>query len=277
MKRKPNVVNDFYNNKKEKTVDERKESKIIGLRSFNNYVKAKLLNQVMFKDCTILDLCCGRGGDLKKFNGKRVVCVDRAEKSVDDLKFRFLEMRNPSFTLNALVKNCHEPFIDDLKEEEFDVVSCQFALHYATGENLKVLLYNATKKLKVGGHFVFTIPDYLAIAARLDKGTSLKNDIFSLEFKETDVERLRQELKEGGSPEYVFTLTDAVESCPEYIVNVEKISIPGLKLISQRNFDEWYDLSTNDSLFYQMKCRALSHDELEVIGLYKTVVFKKIF
>ena len=50
----------------------RNASRVLFLRSFNNWVKATMINKYTFKlagnseNLSILDLCCGRGGDLEK-------------------------------------------------------------------------------------------------------------------------------------------------------------------------------------------------------------------
>ena len=48
----------------------RKASRIIFLRSFNNWVKASMINKYcrkLGKGASVLELCCGKGGDLDKY------------------------------------------------------------------------------------------------------------------------------------------------------------------------------------------------------------------
>ena len=47
------------------------------------------------------------------------------------------------------------------KELEFDLVSCQFALHYSfeTENKAENLLFNVSNKLRPGGYFIGTIPN----------------------------------------------------------------------------------------------------------------------
>lgn len=44
---------------------------------------------------------------------------------------------------------------------KFDIVSCQFALHYAfrTEAALRQMLYNVSAGLRSGGYFIGTLPD----------------------------------------------------------------------------------------------------------------------
>src|SRR5690348_1752977 len=58
-----------YNSIIQKSVSQRNLSRIIGLKSFNNWVKSVLINEYCISNnkATVLDICCGKGGDLKKY------------------------------------------------------------------------------------------------------------------------------------------------------------------------------------------------------------------
>jgi mRNA (guanine-N7-)-methyltransferase len=60
------IVATHYNNIKEKGIESRKNSQIIGLKNFNNWVKSVLIQKYLIKRGKVLDLCCGKGGDLLK-------------------------------------------------------------------------------------------------------------------------------------------------------------------------------------------------------------------
>lgn len=65
-----------YNAREETGVDERKNSRIFYMRNFNNWIKSQLINEYLEKirgsithgsPLRVLDMCCGKGGDLLKW------------------------------------------------------------------------------------------------------------------------------------------------------------------------------------------------------------------
>lgn len=81
------------------------ESKIKGLRKYNNWVKSVIINRFSQPDnpvpeapLRVLDLGCGKGGDLQKWRStphpvELYVGVDPAEVSIDQARDRYSEMR----------------------------------------------------------------------------------------------------------------------------------------------------------------------------------------
>lgn len=57
-----------YDNRAYGTKNERKFSKIIQLRTFQNYIKATLVNKYTKNGNVVLDLACGKGGDILKWS-----------------------------------------------------------------------------------------------------------------------------------------------------------------------------------------------------------------
>lgn len=93
---------------------QRSRSAIIHLRDFNNWTKSVLIREfVSQRNLKVLDLACGKGGDLFKWDkasvshvtgiGTRVnvncllMCLDIAQVSVDHAKERYQSMRGVSF------------------------------------------------------------------------------------------------------------------------------------------------------------------------------------
>lgn len=61
----------------------------------------------------VLDMCCGKGGDLLKWERAKIshlICADIAEISVDQCEKRFREHRN-SYTAEFLACDCTKVII----------------------------------------------------------------------------------------------------------------------------------------------------------------------
>jgi len=99
------VVARHYNEIEEKGLEAREDSKTVILRKYNNWAKSMNFNDAMenlkragytFNSLIGLDLCCGKGGDLRKWEKSRmmkhVVFVDIAEVSLENCKERYEEI-----------------------------------------------------------------------------------------------------------------------------------------------------------------------------------------
>ncbi|CAB4036546.1 mRNA cap guanine-N7 methyltransferase [Paramuricea clavata] len=180
------TVAKHYNEHKDNTREERKQSPIFYLRNFNNWVKSVLINEFMEKykrktyhNLSVLDLACGKGGDLLKWQKARIsnlVCADIAEVSMKQCEQRYKDLRysrnhrryNQSqkiYDAQFITADCTKDDITDKfngrnKDVKFDMTSCQFALHYAfeSAEQAEKMLQNACERLKPGGYFIGTMP-----------------------------------------------------------------------------------------------------------------------
>jgi len=256
-----NVVASHYNSLEEKGVVERRDSRIIHMRNFNNWVKSMLLNEYLDKikasagrdNIKVMDLGCGKGGDLQKWQRggvKYVACVDIAATSIEQCQSRYREMRgrnrdtfNAEFhAVDCTKQRCRDFYKD--KDITFDLVSCQFALHYCF-ESLpqaECMLRNAAENLKLGGFFIGTTPDAFDIMSRLRQCNSNKfgNDIFSITFPE---ESLNETPPIFGA-RYDFHLEGVVD-CPEFLVHlptlVKLAEKYGLMLIGKQRFGNYFE------------------------------------
>lgn len=91
-----------YNKRREVGRDARELSPIIPLKRFNNWIKSALIAmyaQVGWQEgqgARILELGCGKGGDLRKWDRQRpsiLVMIDIAEVSVEQARQRYVEGR----------------------------------------------------------------------------------------------------------------------------------------------------------------------------------------
>ncbi|RCN50558.1 methyltransferase domain protein [Ancylostoma caninum] len=174
------TVAQHYNAVRQEGVAGRAESRIFYLRNLNNWMKSELINEAlhMLRDEAVnkmfrprvLDLACGKGGDLRKWkiaNVDSIVMADVADVSLSQAKERYDEMaqreRYGLFRAEFVHADCCKVNLKSLikSHPEFDLVSCQFALHYSfiDEQSARTFLRNATETLRPGGFLIGTLPD----------------------------------------------------------------------------------------------------------------------
>ncbi|KAK8965708.1 mRNA cap guanine-N7 methyltransferase 1 [Platanthera guangdongensis] len=90
--RKARKVADHYSARSNQTLEEREASPIIHLKKLNNWIKSVLIQRYAHKGDAVLDLACGKGGDLIKWDKAQIgyyVGVDIAEGSIRDCRTRY--------------------------------------------------------------------------------------------------------------------------------------------------------------------------------------------
>lgn len=298
---------------------ERQESAIAGLRSYHNFIKAALITMYMPSDTTtcpdslakptfeigkpilpnqsvlsippkpkvlsVLDLCCGRGGDLQKWlhaHVSNLVMIDISGNSIQQAQTRYNALRAPHKPhVTFHVADCFQPSVVQplLQGQEFDVVSCQFSAHYAFGdeETARGLFLNASSHLRVGGHVIMTVPDGTILAQRFFS-RNLSNTLHSVSLKRTAAARALMSEPGFGMP-YTFTLLEAVEGVPEYIVtrsNIEHVAKQcGLSLVRWDTFESFGSDDTFGTLRKFMLKQDMTPEEKFVSDLYRVAVFVK--
>ncbi|KAK7422263.1 mRNA cap guanine-N7 methyltransferase [Neonectria magnoliae] len=210
------VVRQHYNNVPERGRDWRtRDSKIKGLRVFNNWIKSCIIQRYSpdedyevnsresgrpgGKDLLVLDIGCGKGGDLNKWQQapqpiQLYVGLDPADVSIDQARERYRTLGSrggrggrggarggynrrpppPPFDARFAVKDCYGESIEDIEivrqvgwdpspmnRRGFDVVSMMFSMHYAfeNEKNARTMLRNVAGALKKGGRFIGCIPN----------------------------------------------------------------------------------------------------------------------
>ncbi|CAI5438517.1 unnamed protein product [Caenorhabditis angaria] len=226
-------VAQHYNNVKQTGIDDRKESRIFHMRNMNNWIKSQLINEAVqilnssgIYRPRVLDIACGKGGDLRKWDiakVKNVVMADVADVSIDQAKDRYEKMkdyRHNLFDAQFIVSDCTKSDLSELIEDKtpFDLTSCQFALHYSfvDEQSARQFLKNAVGSLKPGGVFVGTLPDADRIvwAVRNSENGEFANEVCKIRYENVD------ELAEGKTPlfgaKFHFSL-DSQVNCPEFL------------------------------------------------------------
>jgi SAM-dependent methyltransferase len=278
------------------------------MMNFHNiFVKGKLYAYPNVKNASLLELACGRAGDLKNWCANRygfVVGIDNSKDNIFDPKegsyARTIQTLlrkeqdvksgklNPKFAYvppvvyavgdcakpirdgtAALVKDdamsvdvlqflFHKKFpsrhplsqwIPKLRgrgETGFDVVSCQFALHYffESRDTLDGFFQNVVENLKTGGYFIATFMDGGRVNAKLKQKTKIEGIV-----KDTVLWAILKNYEEDaftatrpfGNRIRVY-LENINQLIPEYLIHfeflVEYAGARGLRLVDSKTFDE---------------------------------------
>jgi mRNA (guanine-N7-)-methyltransferase len=198
------VVKQHYNMVPERGREWRvTDSKIKGLRSFNNWVKSSIIHKFIGDEykLKVLDMGCGKGGDLMKWQSSRkielYVGADPADVSINQARERYEVMRKrarrnqPLFHAEFYAKDCFGEWLGDIdiiKEVGidptvgpgnaisqrwggggFDMVTMMFCMHYAFESEAKArgMLRNVAGALKKGGRFIGCIPNSDVLSAKV--------------------------------------------------------------------------------------------------------------
>lgn len=264
------VVTSFYHGKYKQQRQERDVCLLIQARRFNNFIKSATIGRALHHatpdqpEKRVLDLCGGTGGDVFKFfractkpNWIALVCmVDIAPNSVMEAQRRL----NQSTADHGQEKKNRPVFffqgdafsLDRMdgvlpRSEyagQFNVVNCQFALHYAFSsvEKVREALTVVSTYLAKGGIYIVTVPNaefiQRQLAAHREQSTRsdlrvVKTPYYQLEFDDP-----------ARPDRYLFTMGDRVHQVPEYLVPRQLLETEarraGLDLLEWTPFQEYY-------------------------------------
>ncbi|GAB7362605.1 hypothetical protein MBLNU230_g2919t1 [Neophaeotheca triangularis] len=204
------LVVQHYNSVPERGRDWRStQSRIKGLRSLNNWIKSTLIQKFSLSEqqgnkFTVLDMACGKGGDLGKWDKaprrpNLYVGCDIADQSIEQARARDednrrrrrgpAQMESHFYVRDTFNTSLGElPIVRQVGFDDsagpgngaiqgrmmpggFDVVSMMFALHYSfeNEESAKGMLKNVAACLKKGGRFIGCMPNADLISAQVKK------------------------------------------------------------------------------------------------------------
>ena len=299
----------------------RKASRIIFLRSFNNWVKASLINKychLLGQNLSVLELCCGKGGDLDKYFINKIklfVGADISGELLENAKSRLEKIKNEKYSHNFETKcifikedlsSPQNKFLEKFdKKYYFDLVSCQFALHYhfENEQRLNAFLVNVSSKLCEGGYFIGTIIEDNVIVKRLrnrkkisnnkylNEKLTFGNDFYSVKFSQKKFDK-----KNGPyGIKYGFYLEDSIDNrdeegnikyVEEYLIVfkefIEVCKKYGLYLVEKKNFTNFYRDYIKEEIYKKLSAKMLKDvntinmtQQWEIIQLYMVFVFRK--
>ncbi|PWA34076.1 mRNA capping enzyme family protein [Artemisia annua] len=297
-------IADHYSARKNRTLEEREASPIIHLKKLNNWIKSVLIQLYAKRGDAVLDLACGKGGDLIKWDKANIgyyVGIDEAEGSIEDCRTRYNGVpshryrKRFAFPARLYCGSCFDVRLDQALADDapFDICSCQFAMHYAwsTEARARTALANVSSLLRPGGIFIGTMPDADVIVKRLKSadGLAFANSVYRIQF---DNEFPEEKFK-SSSPfgiQYTFHLEDAID-CPEWIVPFQAFKSLAeeydLELVFVKNSHDFVQEYMKNPKYIELMRRhgamgdgnrdqsTLSLDEWEVAYLYLSYVFRK--
>ncbi|CAI5460914.1 unnamed protein product [Closterium sp. Yama58-4] len=309
------VVADHYSRRDNQQRHEREASPIIHLKKLNNWIKSVLirLHTHPARGARVLDLACGKGGDLTKWARVNVgfyLGVDVAEGSVHNAMARYNGDSHRSFAGGGGARDegdgdrrqmrfpaklaCADCFGVPLDREllpwaPFDICSTQFALHYSfeTEQRARCGLRNIAALLRPGGKFIGTIPDANVLVHKLRASPNLRfgNSVYSIEFAAEFADKKFPCSRPYGI-RYEFRLEDAVD-CPEWLVPfafLQRLAAEyGLQVLYHANFHQFIKthvaVEPHASLLRRIVGERwreeMTADEWDAAYLYCVFVFRK--
>ena len=325
------------------------------LRMHNNWIKSILIETASSfvkaerskpQPLAVLDLCCGRGGDLPKWRHHQprfLMMVDSCIEAVGEAAARYSIMSGmstkvakghegyPGVKAMFLVHDCFSSSLSALIDEQkkhlgsggkdlgapicggFDIVSCQFSMHYAfcSEEKVRGFLSNVSNALVRGGIFVGTTVHDAVLLRRRDaaRNAAVPNEALrtgqkpsTIEFGNSvyratfrDVEATTSHGVVGEA--YKIRVEESVDDAEEYVVPWKQFvhlceKEYHLTLVESGNFTDIAERYENSEVGQRLRMIiagtkrerdgsgevdriSLSDDEAEAAGLFRGFLFQK--
>lgn len=303
-------VSKHYDRQAKEQRSQRLKSRIIQLRRSNNQVKRRLidenLSQIAAKindeqrdDLYVLDVGCGKGGDLAKYgewcNQNQTTVhlfgIDLSNDCIAEAHLRYAQNKNRWPLLHATFAVADFCAADrggwpDEWPIAYDLISMQFTVHYAFAavSMLRRLLDNVARA-SAWPHctVIGSTVDYGTVVRRLSNSCTVDdnaqaltvgNDVYEMCMPQADVAKLCA--RASGSPYvgifgvgYDMYLHDCVDHCREYLVDrdalCDLLQHIGFQCVLWQRFDE----------FNPDHMRTLSTAEAEVYASYVAFTFRR--
>jgi mRNA (guanine-N7-)-methyltransferase len=249
---------------------QRQQSYFYNMRRFHNGIKRDLYNKYT-NSKSVLEISSGKSGDLSKlFDNKvtRVVGYDIDANSIAEANRRLREYPIDFQKLVSLhVLDLSTNAIPG--DQEFDVVSCQFALHYffKSEDTFLTILSSIENNLKVGGIFMGTFFDGESLINRLQ--FPFNDPHFKLTRKATTETLFGNTINVSLKDDINISSAEIYNPEDEFIVDFEKFTkvmeLLGFELVESKMFKD----------LYENKLR-LNQTEKDVSFLNRYFVFRRI-
>jgi len=150
------------------------EVKFYNMRKFHNNIKKELIKKYASNSEKVIDLCCGKGGDMHKWiksNIKYVIGYDINEDYLKEANIRYSKINKQKTYIKIIYRKIDlGKQIINIEDKKADVITCNFALHYFF-ENRKTFdtfIKSITNNLKINGYFIGTIFDGISVLSKLN-------------------------------------------------------------------------------------------------------------
>lgn len=281
-------VRKHYNNQDYKGTQERVQTANYAIRKINNRIKTSLINEYLEKYSDVLDLACGKGGDVRKYCNKYVNFL----YGLDCSNISLLEVRNrinatkPDFPSRYKLQDCFGEAFD--LERQFDFISCQFSFQYAffKKEMVDQAIENIVSHLKPNGIFIMTVTSKDVVIDRLKSGKH-KNSLHCIKASPNLQYRMKnnvlydpEKIFENG---YSFQLSDSITDCEEWLVDDKYVSDSFYNKNCTKLLDTSFKtycldekaLRKSNFLNLYDEYNRLKPEERDVVDIYKIFVFEK--
>lgn len=259
----------------------------------------------------VLELGCGRGGDLGKWRSSfdtKIVAIDASSISLKEAHkrwgnkdtgvFQVGDMSDSSTIVRSAAAKLGQP-----ETSWADFCACQFALHYACGSESRLdsCLAAVSEALKDGGVFFATVVEWRRLRELLGTKARSIDDLCKVDASKDTVDSLKRlgddESTTALGLKYTFSLGDAVEDCDEFVVHTPTLAAiaknkHNLDLIAAIPFPALLadELRLNPDSFLALAADIgvtpnppgkrndhppLSQSQFQVSGLYQAIAFVK--
>ena len=255
-------------------------NKIGNIKKFHGSIKWMLYKKYLskFKDPYVLEIGGGRGGDLNKLKVhgvKYALITDVNSGGINEAKLRYSEMNKKNFDVDFLVGNSTKNITNKIlsiieiknknKNNFFDIVSIQFALHYflKTKTTFKNFYNNVNSFLTPNGYIFATFLDGDSLNKLFKNQNTIKfngsnqKPIFTIEKK-------YKSYNQFGST--VLVTGKTIGSHEEYLVNIKQL----VKYFEENN----YKLIETELFSTQSGFKNMS-DGSDYSSINRYVVFQK--
>jgi SAM-dependent methyltransferase len=257
----------------------------------NNALKAQLIARHLLR-ARVLDIACGKGGDILKFRPEMCaeyvgvdispVCIEEARsRARRDARFTFHVADVGLEAMRCASAGASPAFA---APASFDAVSCMFALHYffANEAMLDAVVSLVASSLKAGGRFFGVMTDECAVrlgaveAILAGDGASFGNSLFRVQVG-VDVRRAaltKQPTHCGASIR--FTMAGGGFDCTEYCAPLSALIKSCMKAgLVHASSENLLKIKLDPEFKQVTGAQPLNAEEAQLVGMYASFLFIK--
>lgn len=301
----PDVTDAYYN----RIFQDRNLYASSEMMNFHNSIKSELINQ--YKGNSVVDLACGKGGDLPKFLSAGFTRLlgydsnrDNIENPVDGAYKRLFKMqrgrslkymmltydlskkidlkafendgdKHVAQVIHGNVRDIKLHKYQDMARDKFDLVNCQFAIHYffESESTLDNFLQNVDMYLRDDGYFIGTCLNGHAVKKELQSTNVVKGEKNGVLLWDI-TKKYTQDLGVNYGEEIEVFMESIGKTFKEYLVNLDiltkKLKQMGYSPVEQKSFKD-YDKDNK----FDMDGSLKKYSHLNTTFVYKKNSLKK--